>query len=769
MITLGDVWVILRGDPRPLDEEFDNTERKSSSLASKLGGVLKVGIAGAMGAVVGLGAALASSIGPASDLNETVSKVGVVFGSSASQVLAFGDTAASALGMTRNEALAAAGTYGNLFRSMGMVEETSADMSVGLVELAGDLASFNNMDPTLVLDKLRAGLSGETEPLKALGVNLTAAAIKAKAMAMGLSDGTGELTASAKAQASYALIMEQTSLAQGDFARTSTGLANQQRILKATFGDMKATIGTAILPAVNSLAGAFTKLMQSERVQAVIAAITTKLGELAAIVGTVITQFVSGDIQGGLTTLFGPAVADGIMGIVDVLGQVVAFVQANLVPVLSALGAIILAIVVPAFVAWAAGAWAAAAPMLPLIAILAAIGAAVGLLVAAWRNDWGGIRTTLTAVWEGTLQPALNQIKTWLQVNIPVALATLKSIWDSVTTGAAEIWNTVLLPAINAVWGFIQNSVIPLFMALADVAGAVLGVAITALAGLWQNVLQPALTAAWDWLGKVVSVVADALSPALDTLGGWFTTISGLVTNTVLPALTTLKENILDKLAGVFSGIGNAIAGVVDWFGRVADAIRNIHLPAWLTPGSPTPFELGLRGITTALYDLGRVALPKLDSTVAQLVTMTVKLSDKEIGKPLEALATQVAKTVGDIGKPMEALADQVVKTVGDIGKPMEALADLIVEGKGGTGKPLESLAEMSANPTEPNVAKEAPTPRPDFDSQVGSDKATPSVQTLRVILSIPSLNAEKIISVVLDRIEEQVVEWGVAASGAGV
>ena len=104
-------------------------------------------------------------------------------------------------------------------------------MSTGLVQLAADLASFNNLNPEEVFLKLQSGIVGEVEPMRALGVNLSAAAVNAKALQMGLVNANGELTEQAKIMARYALIMEQTGNAQGDFARTSDGLANSTRIL----------------------------------------------------------------------------------------------------------------------------------------------------------------------------------------------------------------------------------------------------------------------------------------------------------------------------------------------------------------------------------------------------------------------------------------------------------------------------------------------------------------------------------------------------------
>ena len=256
--TIAKLLVSLGLDSSQYTKGMGDAEKKartsskaiSGGLDSSIKSMMAFGVAGAtvgvaMNAAVGF---TKEAIKAASDLAETTSKIGVVFGEGSAAVLDFGKNSAIALGMSTNEALAAAGVYGNLFRSMKIGEEVSADMSVNLVKLAADLASFNNIDPSLALDKLRAGLSGEVEPLRTLGVNLNEVIIKQKAMTLGLYDGTGALTAAAKAQASYALIVEQTSLAQGDFARTSEGLANQQRILAAQWKNLKAEVGKGLLP-----------------------------------------------------------------------------------------------------------------------------------------------------------------------------------------------------------------------------------------------------------------------------------------------------------------------------------------------------------------------------------------------------------------------------------------------------------------------------------------------------------------------------------------
>ncbi len=249
-------------------------------------------------------AAGALSVKFASDLQESQSKVDVVFGRSAESVRKFGEDAAKSMGMSRAAAFEATGTYGNLLRAMGLSETQSADMSTSLVALAADLGSFNNVPIEEVFGALRSGLSGETEPLKRFGVNLNQAALKTEALALGLVSTGEEMSAGAKAQAAYSLIMKQTTLAQGDFARTSDGAANSMRIARAQLEDAAAEIGTILLPAVSTVAGAF--------------------GALAGAIGNL-----PGPIQVGVVAIAGLAAAFGpvvwaIGGVMESVAKVMA-------------------------------------------------------------------------------------------------------------------------------------------------------------------------------------------------------------------------------------------------------------------------------------------------------------------------------------------------------------------------------------------------------------------------------------------------------------
>jgi len=201
--------------------------------------------------VAGLGAASVASFKlaqMASDLQEAQSKVNAVFGDSGRKIEEFAKTTATSMGITRQATLETAGTLGNLIQAFGISKGQAADMSERLIVLAADLSSFNNVPIDQVLEALRSGLTGETEPLKKFGVAINDVRLKQEAMNMGLYDGKGALDITAKTQAAYSLILKDTALAQGDVERTSGGFANQMRFLKAGLQDAATELGTYLLP-----------------------------------------------------------------------------------------------------------------------------------------------------------------------------------------------------------------------------------------------------------------------------------------------------------------------------------------------------------------------------------------------------------------------------------------------------------------------------------------------------------------------------------------
>lgn len=233
---------------------MDKANATTKSFGDKLGDFAKKA-ALALAAVAAAAGAMAIKIGKdavmaASDLAETTSKVNVIFGEAAKTIEKFGTSAAASLGQTRTQAMNAAATFGVFGKSAGLAGEDLAGFSTEFVTLASDLASFNNTSVDQAITALGAALRGESEPIRAYGVLLNDATLKAKAAEMGIYNGTGALSAQQKVLAAHQVILAQTRDAQGDFARTSDGLANQQRILTARLEEAKIVLGTALLPIV---------------------------------------------------------------------------------------------------------------------------------------------------------------------------------------------------------------------------------------------------------------------------------------------------------------------------------------------------------------------------------------------------------------------------------------------------------------------------------------------------------------------------------------
>lgn len=231
------------------------------------------------------------------------------------------------------------------------------------------------------------------------------------------------------------------------------------------------------------------------------------------------------------------------------------------VGILAALGVAVMAWAVTTAIA----AVTAMAPFLPVIAIMAAVGAIAYVVYRAWTENWGGIRERVAAVW-AALQPIFTSIRQWLSIAIPAALAIVKVWWDGFTA------------TLRTVWSFISTNVLPLLGAVANVIGAVLGVAIKAAAGLFQNVLLPAMQRMWSFIQTYVMPVVQALAAFL-----------------------------VSRLKPAFDGIGAAVKFVIGFLNTLASKINSIQLPSWLTPGSPTPFEMGLRGIAAALSNVNSI------------------------------------------------------------------------------------------------------------------------------------------------------------------
>jgi len=237
---------------------MDGVGTKSGGLTGKLGGLAR-GFGG-VAAIAGIGFGLheavqfiGSTIGAASDLEESINAVEVVFEDAAPTILEFGETAATTVGLSKAAYNELATTTGALLLQFGLDHQAAAEEVNQLSVRAADMASVFNTSVPEAMEAIGSALRGETEPIRRFGVTLNDAAIRAKAVELGLAATTAQVTQQHKGIAALKLIYEQTNAVAGDFANTSDSLANQQRQLAAEWENAQAEIGQALLPAMVQL------------------------------------------------------------------------------------------------------------------------------------------------------------------------------------------------------------------------------------------------------------------------------------------------------------------------------------------------------------------------------------------------------------------------------------------------------------------------------------------------------------------------------------
>lgn len=362
--------------------------------------------------------------------------------------------------------------------------------------------------------------------------------------------------------------------------------------MKAKFQDTKDKIGTSFLPTLNTVLTVFGGL--SDKYLPILIGWFDKLAPTVEYIATVFGNFLINLANGqspieALGTLLGsflpPELTTNIMTIVqqvqDFAGKVweavqpvIAFIGENvqLSDVLAGIGVAIGTVVIPAIVSIITA-------IAPVIATFLAVVAVVALLRAAWENDFLGIRTTLTEFWENKAKPALTELAAWLKEHVPAAIEKLKGFWEN-----------TLLPAMQKVWGFLAEHVLPIFQTLNEFIGSVLLVVFRVLAAFIVNVAVPNFM-------KLYNLFVDKVLPVIQKVANWLN----------------------QKLQPAFDGIGKIVKDVMGWIGDLSEKLQNLDVSKLFKPGSPTPFEMGLRGIQGAMQDLSGRTLPQFSTRLELL------------------------------------------------------------------------------------------------------------------------------------------------------
>ena len=409
--------------------------KKAADLAKKA--LLAVAAATAA-AVSAVGAFAMEGIGLASDLAEVQNVVDVTFGDNAVAIDKWSKEAVTAFGIGELQAKKFTGTMGAMMKSMGLGDKELADMSTGIAGLAGDFASFYNLDPEEAFDKLRSGISGETEPLKQLGINMSVANLEAYALSEGIDKSYRSMSEAEKATLRYNYLMGVSADAQGDYARTSDGFANKQRELKLVTENLAGELGKKLLPAATD---AITILVDGiknidpavfEDLAEKIGDIAVSLAEAAVVAIPKIIDFVTFVIDNG----------DAIMAVI--LGIGAGMVAWNVVGIIQGvIGAIKKWRLATQGMSAAQAALNLVMSMNPIGIVVTAVAALAAGILYLWKTN-EDFRVAITKAWNGikdAVLGAINKVKEtigrWKQLGSDM----ITGIIDGIKAGATKLYS----------------------------------------------------------------------------------------------------------------------------------------------------------------------------------------------------------------------------------------------------------------------------------------------------------------------------------------
>ena len=612
-----------------INTQLDNSGLKKgiNGISGSFGGLKSV--LGKIGAAVGAAFAVKqlvdfgkAAVELGSNVAEVQNVVDVAFGDMAYKIEAFADASIENYGMSRLSAKKTASTYMAMARGMGIAEEQASDMAIALTGLTGDVASFYNITQEEADTKLKSVFTGETETLKDLGVVMTQANLDAYALAKGIGRTTAQMNQQELVALRYRYVMEQLSLAQGDFARTSDSWANQTRILSEKWKEFMSIVGqalitvlTPVVKVLNSIVsgliemanafnaaisaifgGAATQIEQTQSAAAGVgAAISSGVEEQQALteatketvkaqnaLGIDELNVVSQSAAGGSGT-GGGGVSAGTSGLTQVTQE-----AAGISPMLDGVRKALEKL--GALFAPSLKAWGDAFKNLkkPAQEAMSTIKNAASDL---WKNGLaplgsyllGDFVPTVTNAFSENLAPVFSDVlgygmqqaaldfetACWTVTNLindlvlPIA-ETLKIAWVDVFNSIGSTWNRFGESLLEK-WAAVREGARQIWQSVYESAiRPVLETLTAAIDWLWADHLKPL----WDNIllfiasfSEAVSSILAALSPLVDYLVTVFGPLVASVFQSVIDIVGTVFAVILD----VISGILRALAGVCEF------------------------------------------------------------------------------------------------------------------------------------------------------------------------------------------------------------
>ena len=648
-------------------EQYNNTVRRATNSTSAWGTVVNGLKFGTM--IYGL-RRLASMIGTAvtqsNAYQENLNLFTVAMGEYAQEAFNYGQTVSEVLGIDLSDWIRNQGVFNTLLTGFGDTAERAALMSKNLTQLGYDLSSFFNISVEDAMQKLQSGISGELEPLRRLGYDLSQARLEAVALSLGIDKSVMSMTQAEKAELRYYAIMTQVTTAQGDLSRTLEAPANQLRVLSAQFNMAARSIGNIFIPALNAILPYAIAVVQV--IREIADAIASLFGfELTEVDYSGITAGASGagnmadslDEAAGAAkklkqytagfdelNVFSPDSGSAGSGVgagggngfdfelpeYDFIGEAVqtrvgeikAMIENSLADITAVVSGFSLAIGTIMVLTGA---------NIPLGLGLMVMGAAglVGTISANWGSMNGQLASTLATITGmlGGFFLALGALLTFTGANVPLGIALMAVGAVSLVTAAAVNWhasNAPLKDALATLTAIVGGSLLAVGALLAFSGGSVpLGIALMA-AGAISIVGSAALN--WngmnEQIGTVIGTLTGMVSGALLALGALF-----VFTGVSLPLGLALMA------AGAVSLV---TAATVNWqstndtMSTVLGTLTAIVGGAMLAVGALLTFGGVNLPLGLALMAAGAVSLVTAAVVDWTFVVTTVKTILQEIG-----------------------------------------------------------------------------------------------------------------------------------------
>lgn len=590
-VKLADAIVALGADVDALRSDLNKAEGVAASSASEMesrtsamGSVIQGVYHAVGGAIVNFaanalskaGSYISESISAASDMGETVSKVNTLFGDRGAAIQEWAAGADTALGLSKLAALDAMGAMGNMFMQLGASTGEAEATSQSMIGLAADLASFHNAagGTNEVLETMQAAFRGEYDSIQRFIPTINAAAVEQEALNMTHKASAKELTALEKAMAVQAILMRDAGAAAGDFARTSGGAANQQRILEAQLANVKATLGEALLPLWGMLVTVMNELVSTVMpplADFLSATIVPAVAKFAEVLGNLISALV--DAGAGSSE-----VREAIGLLPAALQPIADFFLMTLVPAIAEIGA--------SFGRFLGGA------IRELPTVFSDLKSAFAWILAGKADniDWWWDITDAFARMGLVSQETADKLADNF-FDIGVAAGTAFQFLKDLAAQAAQALQPVVTWLLstdekssnlrNTLSSWLteikESSVFTRLVENVTNLGAELAPLGAKFAALW-TVLQPIVIKIGEIIGAVLGVIAIV---AIELLSSTFDHLAGVI-GAVVDTITALLSG---DLAGVFTGIKDL---AVEIFGILFDTITStlntlgFDVDAWL-------------------------------------------------------------------------------------------------------------------------------------------------------------------------------------------